>query len=136
MLEKVDYVELQALAIIYFVINRKHKMPEQEAKGEALYLAHVMATKEEFGWSGVNQNPQKTAQVIPTKIYAKDGVFRVSKTFHNVVMNEDRYRAMVEKPIGAHYLIIMQTAKALLGIGSDPIVVKDSIKRMITGETH
>lgn len=130
------FVEIQALAIVYYAINKKKRMPECEAKGDAIYLAHVVATRARKGWSGTQANPDKSPQVVSSKFYSKDGVYRVSKTFGHVLMNEDRYDAMVSNRIGPGYGIIVKTAKALVGIGTDLDKIKESIQRMLEGKTH
>lgn len=126
-----DPTRLTALAVVFYCVNRKNKYPEFEAMGDALWLAHVVATDAKYGWTGTNKNPDTTSQVIPTKIYAKGGVWRISKTFRNQVMNEDRYDTMVRKPLGEQYAYVVKMCRAMVGIGTSPPKIVDQVIKLI-----
>ena len=89
---------LELYAIYSLIVNVANGMDLETAKGDALYLANVMNTRANKGWSGKRKTAG--AQTIPSKVFVKDGVTKSYKVFGGKVMNGSAFDSDVIRSLG------------------------------------
>lgn len=85
-------------AIYSYVVNKFNGMDEETAKGDALFLAHIIESRARRGWSGNAKGAGP--QTIPSKVVVKDGVTRVYKAFGRKVMTGNAFDKGVVAVLG------------------------------------
>lgn len=85
-------------SVYVYAVNLYNGMDEEQAKGDALFLAKVLDSKRQRGWSGRQTRPGP--QSIPSKVVIKDGKVRAYKVFDGKLMNANAFNKNVILALG------------------------------------